>query len=107
MAKIVSALPLSVKEGILRVHPDLAGRHAEAGQLTSESTGEQSSANLNLMTCEEKDKMKTLNKKEAILKGLELRCYNSLQVETLTGIEEVMKICELRVRDLVIDNASG
>ena len=30
---------LLVKEGILRVHPDLAGRHAEAGQLTSESTG--------------------------------------------------------------------
>jgi len=123
MAKIVSALPLSVKEGILRVHPDLAGRHAEAGQLTSESTGEQSSANLNLMTCEEKDKMKTLNqkykdkfgfpfvicarlnKKEAILRGLELRCYNSLKVETLTGIEEVMKICELRMRDLVIDES--
>ena len=68
-------------------------------------TGEQSSANLNLMTCEEKDKMKTLNqkykdkfgfpfvicarlnKKEAILKGLELRCYNSLKVSMTSVVE--------------------
>ena len=27
------------------------------------------------------------------------------KVETLTGIEEVMKICELRMRDLVIDES--
>ena len=57
------------------------------------------------MTCEEKDKMKTLNqkykdkfgfpfvicarlnKKEAILKGLELRCYNSLQVSMTSVVE--------------------
>ena len=57
------------------------------------------------MTCEEKDKMKTLNqkykdkfgfpfvicarlnKKEAILKGLELRCYNSLKVSMTSVVE--------------------
>ena len=44
-----------------------------------------------------------LNKKDAILNGLELRCYNDLDVEVLTGIEEVLKICELRIRDLVYD----
>ena len=94
----------------------------QAGQLTSESTAEQSSANLNLMTKEEKTKMASLNqkykdkfgfpfvicarlnKKDAILNGLELRCYNDLNVEVLTGIEEVLKICELRMRDLVVDN---
>merc|ERR1712037_187412 len=123
MAKIVSALPLSVKEGILRVHPDLAGRHAEAGQLTSESTGEQSSANLNLMTCEEKDKMKTLNqkykdkfgfpfiicvrlnKKEAIFSGLRSRLYNDHDQELEKGINEVLKITELRIRDLIFDDS--
>ena len=44
------------------MHPDLAGALAEAGQLTSESTKEQSYANLNLMTTEEKLKMAHLNK---------------------------------------------
>ena len=58
------------------------------------------------MTCEEKDKMKTLNqkykdkfgfpfvicarlnKKEAILRGLELRCYNSLKVSMTSVVED-------------------
>ena len=110
---------LSVKEGILRVHPDLAGRIAQAGQLTQESTKEQSAADLNLMTSSEKLKMTSLNekykekfgfpfvicarlnKKEAILQGLELRCQNSTSEELRTGVQEVMKICELRVRDII------
>ena len=112
-------LIFKVKEGILRVHPDLAGAIAEAGQLTSESTKEQSQANLNLMTPEEKSKMAhlnkqykekfgfpfvicaRLNKKDAILNGLEQRYYNELEQELKIGIDNVMKICELRVRDLV------
>ena len=91
--------------------------------MTSESTAEQSSANLNLMTKEEKAKMAELNqkykdkfgfpfvicarlnKKDAILNGLELRCYNDLDVEVQTGIEEVLKICELRMRDLIVDKS--
>ena len=57
------------------------------------------------MTCEEKDEMKTLNqkykdkfgfpfvicarlnKKEAILQGLELRCYNTLKVSMTSVVE--------------------
>ena len=44
-----------------------------------------------------------LNKKDAILNGLEQRFLNDLNVEVLTGIEEVLKICELRMRDLIVD----
>ena len=91
--------------------------------MTSESTAEQSSANLNLMTKEEKAKMAELNqkykdkfgfpfvicarlnKKDAILNGLELRCYNDLDVEVQTGIDEVLKICQLRMRDLIVDKS--
>ena len=109
-----------MKEGILRVHPDLAGRLAQAGQLTQESNQEQSSANLNSMTQDEKSRMEMLNglykdkfdfpfvicarlnKKESILKGLEKRLENSQGVELQTGIEEVMKICELRTRDIIV-----
>ena len=42
-----------------------------------------------------------LNKKDAILQGLEQRYFNDLEQELKIGIENVMKICELRVRDLV------
>ena len=43
-----------------------------------------------------------LNKKDAILQGLEQRYYNDLEQELKIGIDNVMKICELRVRDLVV-----
>ena len=113
-----------MQEGILRVHPDLAGRLAQAGHLTSESTKEQSAANLNLMTDEEKEKMSRLNsiyktkfgfpfvicarlnKKEAILNGLENRCKNTTKEELRTGIGEVLKICQLRVKDIVKSGSS-
>ena len=90
--------------------------------MTIESAKEQSKAGLDEMTFDEKLQMENLNsrykekfgfpfvicarlnKKDAILNGLELRCYNDLNVEVLTGIEEVLKICELRMRDLVVDN---
>ena len=109
----------SVQEGILRLHPDLAGKIAQSGQLTQESSKEQSAADLNQLTLKEKSALAflnseykkkfgfpfvicaRLNKKEAILKGLETRCQNSTEMELHTGIKEVLKICELRVRDIV------
>ena len=53
----------SVRAGILRVHPDLAGRLASEGRLTTESQQEQQQAGLHDMTTEEKQLMKTLNKR--------------------------------------------
>lgn len=115
----IDRLPISGKEGILRLHPDLAGRLAQAGQLTSESTREQASAGLNTMTEEERQRMTNLNKrytqkfgfpfvicarenkKDAILRGLEERLENAPQTEAITGANEVKKICRLRLVDLV------
>ena len=108
-----------VQEGILRVHPDLAGRLATNGQLTKESSSEQSQANLNQLTPEEKatlahlnDNYKSkfgfpfvicarLNKKEAIMVGLQRRLNHSSDIEVKNGIAEVLKICELRLKDIV------
>jgi 2-oxo-4-hydroxy-4-carboxy-5-ureidoimidazoline decarboxylase len=45
------------------------------------------------------------NKKEAILSGLERRQNNSKETEAITGVEEVKKICRLRILDIV-DSAS-
>lgn len=98
----------------------MAGRLAQAGKLSKESTKEQSSAQLTMLTPDEQnhiDKLNCLykekfgfpfvicarlNKKESILKGLEKRLENSQDVELQTGIEEVMKICELRTRDIIV-----
>ena len=103
----------------MRLHPDLAGRLAASGGLTTESTKEQQSAGLHTLTDQERQKMNELNqeykqkfgfpfvicarenKKEAILSGLDRRLNNSLETEAVTGVEEVKKICRLRLLDIV------
>merc|ERR1711983_638584 len=119
LEEIISSLPLSVKEGILRVHPDLAGRLARNGQLTKESSSEQSQANLDQLTPEEMDTLADLNnsckskygfpfvicarlnKKEAIIVGLQRRLNHTAETEVQNGIEEVIKISQLRLTDIV------
>lgn len=49
------------KAGILRCHPDLAGKLAAAGELTHESTMEQKAAGLDSMTSEELKKLNHFN----------------------------------------------
>jgi 2-oxo-4-hydroxy-4-carboxy-5-ureidoimidazoline decarboxylase len=104
---------------LIRAHPDLVGRAALAGTLTSASTNEQAGAALNKLSPEEillfqknnaayKEKFgfpfvicARLNKKEVILAGFERRLKNSHEQEIKTALEEIFKIAELRLRDLI------
>ena len=104
---------------LIRAHPDLVGRAALAGTLTRESTGEQASAGLSKLMPEEIETFQKsnaayrekfgfpfvicarLNKKKAILSGFERRLKNSPQQEIQTALEEIFKIAELRLRDLI------
>ena len=104
---------------LIRAHPDLVGKIALAGQLTKESTNEQASAGLNKLSPEEinlfqkqnaayKNKFgfpfvicARLNKKAAIFAGFETRLKNSRERETKTALEEIFKIAELRLQDLI------
>ncbi len=104
---------------LIRAHPDLVGRLALARQLTKESTGEQASAGLDQLSSEEielfqknnaayKEKFgftfvicARLNKKVAILNGFKVRLHNSREQEIKTALEEIFKIAELRLRDLI------
>jgi 2-oxo-4-hydroxy-4-carboxy-5-ureidoimidazoline decarboxylase len=106
---------------LIRAHPDLAGKFALSGKLAKESTNEQAGAGLNQLTQEEihlfqrqnaayKEKFDfpfvicaRLNKKEAILAGFERRLQNSRDHEIKTALEEIFKIAELRLRDLIQD----
>jgi OHCU decarboxylase len=106
---------------LIRAHPDLAGRLALAGELAKESADEQASAGLDRLAPEEvklfqknnaayKSKFgfpfvicARLNKKEAIFTGFERRLNNSIEQEIKTALEEIFKIAELRLRDLIVD----
>ena len=104
---------------LIRAHPDLVGKLALAGQLTRESTNEQASVGLTQLTPGEvalfqkqnaayKKKFgfpfvicARLNKKEAIIAGFEQRLKNSSAQEIKTALEEIFKIAELRLKDLI------
>jgi 2-oxo-4-hydroxy-4-carboxy-5-ureidoimidazoline decarboxylase len=119
MGAIVQNATEEKKLQLIRAHPDLVGRAALAGTLTRESTKEQASAGLNSLSSEEVALFQKnnaayqsrfgfpfiicarLTKKEAILAGFQKRLQNSREQEIQTALEEIFKIADLRLRDLV------
>lgn len=103
---------------LIQAHPDLVGRAALAGTLTPESNQEQVSAGLGRLGKEEialfqknnqtyREKFgfpfvicARLNKKEAILKGFEVRLKNTREQEIKMALEEIGKIAWLRLQDI-------
>ena len=119
LCAIVQAAGEVKQLALIRAHPDLVGKLALAGQLTRESTNEQASAGLVDLTAEEGELFRAnnaayqarfgfpfiicarLNKKDAIIAGFECRLQNSPAQEIKTALEEIFKIAELRLRDLI------
>ncbi|XP_051882587.1 2-oxo-4-hydroxy-4-carboxy-5-ureidoimidazoline decarboxylase [Pristis pectinata] len=115
----IDLLPPSGKEGILRCHPDLAGRDLLRGTLSSESQGEQIQAGLTNLTVAQRSQLSELNAsyknrfhfpfvicarmndKDTIIKQLSSRIHNSPEHELNTSIAEVKKICHLRLLDIL------
>ncbi|XP_066225347.1 putative 2-oxo-4-hydroxy-4-carboxy-5-ureidoimidazoline decarboxylase isoform X2 [Saccopteryx leptura] len=115
----IDALPQSGQEGILRCHPDLAGRELQRGTLTAESQREQSGAGLTHLGAEERRRLAELNARyrarfgfpfvlaarlsdrDAVPRELtrRLRCQPALELRTALG--EVKKIGRLRLADLL------
>uniref|UniRef100_A0A3P9KYK5 2-oxo-4-hydroxy-4-carboxy-5-ureidoimidazoline decarboxylase n=1 Tax=Oryzias latipes TaxID=8090 RepID=A0A3P9KYK5_ORYLA len=109
--EFIDALPESGKEGILRCHPDLAGRDLKSGTLTRESLEEQAEAGMDALSSLEAARMARLNEeykkrfgfpfvicarmneKAAILQQLSERCQNERIVERTRGIEEMARKC--------------
>ena len=104
---------------LIRSHPDLAGKLASAGALTAASTREQADAGLDRLTPEETGLFREnntayrakfgfpfvicarLNRKEAMLNGFRARLPNSPEQEIQTALQEIFKIAELRLNDLI------
>jgi len=122
MADAVAAADENRKLALLRAHPELAGREAEAGTLTESSTVEQSSAGLSALSHEEAVRIKALNvayrerfgfpfiiavrnhTKESIFGELERRVTNDPAIELAANLQQVMTITRLRLDALVADN---
>jgi 2-oxo-4-hydroxy-4-carboxy-5-ureidoimidazoline decarboxylase len=104
---------------LIKAHPDLAGRLARAGQLTSESTEEQKSAGLDRLTAEEAadfDRLNSaylakfgfpfvicarLNDRQAILQAFRGRLTNDRSQELEAALAEIHKIAGLRLAQIV------
>lgn len=118
--EFIDALPDSGKEGILRCHPDLAGRDLQCGTLTPESREEQARAGLDALSSAEASQLAQLNQdykkrfefpfvicakmndKATILRELSERIEKDRAEESARGIEEVKKICHLRLQALML-----
>src|SRR5450830_1392237 len=61
LQEVVSAATLDEQLGLIRAHPELAGKAAVAGELTAESTSEQAKSGLHLCSAEEFATLHQLN----------------------------------------------
>lgn len=104
---------------LINAHPELAGKAAVRGELTAESTREQSGAGLASCTQEQFDKLQRLNAqyrakfgfpfilavrgydRAGIIANFEMRVNNSREDELRTSLEQIYRIARFRIDDLV------
>ena len=111
----------SEQVGLLNAHPDLAGKEAEAGTMTAESTSEQAVAGLAAMSRTDVERLRAMNAayrekfgfpfiiaarnntQAAIFGTLAARTGNSREMELRNALSQVGEIARLRLADLVVD----
>lgn len=119
LARMFRAASPQERMGVLRAHPDLAGKLAQAKRLTAESTHEQASAGLDALTDAERAAFTELNTayvarhgfpfiiavrdntKATILSAFHTRIANDSDTEFATACAQVERIAELRLKDLL------
>jgi OHCU decarboxylase len=107
------------KLALIRAHPELAGREAQAGTLTPASTREQAAAGLGTLTPQEAVELRGLNaryvstfgfpfvicarqnRRDAILGTLRARLANTREQEIANAIAQIGEIARLRIADMV------
>ena len=119
MAGIFKASTLERRLNVLLAHPDLAGKLAQRGELTPESTNEQKSAGLDQLNPEEFRQFQKLNTaymdkhgfpfiiavkgltKSEILNQFKKRVNNSNSAEFDEACMQVEKIAKLRIAEIL------
>ena len=111
------ALPRDAKIALIKAHPDLAGKLAQAQQMTSDSATEQGSAGLDRLTATELTRFTELNDaykarfgfpfimavkgrtKAEIVAGFESRLKNDEGQEFETALQQIERIVALRLAE--------
>jgi chitin deacetylase len=119
LARMFRSASAEERMGVLRAHPDLAGKLAQARRLTAESTAEQASAALDALTDAERETFQRLNAeyvakhgfpfiiavrdntKDTILRAFHSRITQDTETEFATACQQVERIAELRLQDLL------
>ena len=117
LARIFRTASHEERLGVLKAHPDLAGKLAAAKRLTPESTAEQASAGLDALTDDERAEFTRLNEaytakhgfpfiiavkdntKASILDAFTRRIDNDSETEFAEACAQVERIADLRLRD--------
>jgi len=118
LAGIVDGATRQQQLELILAHPDLAGKAAQAGELTSESRGEQSSAGIHLCNAEEFARFQTFNRayrtkfnfpfimavkganRFQILEAFEQRLPNNYEQEFAQALLQIHKIARFRLEDI-------
>jgi len=113
------AAPSDRQVALIQAHPDLAGKAAIAGELTAESTREQSSAGLDRLSPAEFATFTRLNgeyrekfgfpfvicvrehSKTSILESFKIRLEHQRDQEIAAALGEIAKIARLRLLDTI------
>ena len=119
LARVFRSAGHDERLGVLRAHPDLAGKLAQARRLTAESTGEQASAGLDSLSDAARARFEALNTayvtrhgfpfiiavrdhtKTGILAAFERRLAQDSATEFAEACRQVERIAELRLKDLL------
>jgi len=123
MCRVFRSAPDEERLKVLKAHPDLAGRLAQAQRLTADSSKEQAAAGLDALTDDERARFTSLNEayitrfdfpfimavkgrtKNEILTAFETRIDNDRETEFATACREVERIARLRLNDMLPDGA--
>lgn len=119
LARAFRAATPDERMGVLKAHPDLAGKLAAAKKLTAESTSEQASAGLDALTDTERATFTDLNTayvakhgfpfiiavrdhtKASILAAFQIRIDNDTDVECVTACKQVERIALHRLKEIL------
>jgi 2-oxo-4-hydroxy-4-carboxy-5-ureidoimidazoline decarboxylase len=119
MLNVVRQAPDQQQLAFLCGHPELAGREAQAGTMTTESVGEQKSAGLNALTSAELGEMQRLNRvylerhgfpfiiavrantKQQIFDAMRARVAHDTGIERNAALEQIGLITRGRIDALV------
>jgi OHCU decarboxylase len=119
LARVFRSASRDQRLGVLRAHPDLAGKLAAARRLTEASTAEQASAGLDALTDAQRTQFQVLNAayvekhgfpfiiavrdhtREGILRAFQARIANDTETEFATACAQVERIATLRLKEIL------